>query len=740
MKNPIHLKWSGCATRRFAATTLLASSTLGFAVPAAIDSFLTGGDDYVTGVENLAGQGPAALGFSGIWEEAYFGAQSPSVIAEGLSYTDGTNSVASAGGAIQYPGGGFGRAGRVLSAPYGNATSGSVYFAVMIQPDSIGAGYRGIEFHNGSLGDGDRKLQIAIGEGGIGASDNHFVVQLFNNPADGFAGDLGEGDTNVNFFVGKFTFSTLPDGDSLELWRNPSDLTSEVDSGPPTFSKSGFDLQIDRVALARFNDVDGFKADEIRFGTTWSDVTTAIDLTDTDGDGLPDFYEQAIIDHAAQQDPPVILTFADIKGPEDAPATSDYDNDGSTDADEYANNTDPTNPDTDGDGLTDGQEATLGTNPLVADTDGDGLSDGAEVNIHETNPLVADTDGDGENDGLEVFQGTNPTDPASSSALLGLALIDGLRDDSLYSTPLTVQTIETGFGDNESEWNAGYAYVNAGKLYLMLTGNLQSNFNKLEIFIDSKPGGSSTFEFPMFENDGASAMNGMVFDTGFAPDYHLIARRGFSQFDLNFADLGTTFFSQHSNVFGGSATGRGITGTGPGNTMPIRVGYNGSNTAGIGGDAGVAADQEAAAAVTTGLELCIDLADLGNPVGPIKLMVLQNNGDHNFLSNQSLAGLPVGSGNLGNPAEVNFSTIEGDQFFTVGLNPVHLFPGNTAIRFTAQGLTPGADYIVESGTMLNDFEDVTGSEFTATGSVQVITLSVNTSEFPAAFFRVKELP
>jgi hypothetical protein len=230
-------------------------------------------------------------------------------------------------------------------------------------------------------------------------------------------------------------------------------------------------------------------------------------------------------------------------------------------------------------------------------------------------------------------------------------------------------------------------------------------------------------------------MNGMIFDAGFAPDYHLIARRGFAKFDLNFANLDTKAFSELFDVFGGKDSGRGITGTGPGNAMPVRVGYDGSNIHGIGGNPENAAQQGAAADVTTGLELCIDLADLGNPVGFIKVMVLQSNQNHDYLSNQSLAGLPVGTGNLGNPAIIDFRSFEGEQFFSVGLNPVHLFPDHSAIRFTVRDLTPGDYCVVQSGTTLNDFEDTFG--FNPTGSVHVITLFINPGEVPAAFFRVK---
>lgn len=745
MKSPTSCQSGRRLPRHLAIPIFLATAAGAHAVPTVTDSFLTGGSNYAVGTTNLVGQGPAALGFTGNWLEAYGGAQSPDVIASGLSYTAGAHTVAGTGGAVEYPLGGNGRAGRLLSTAFNNSTAGTVYFSVMMQADSTGEGYRGIEMHGGGFDDGaNRKLQIVTGEGGVGDSPSNYVVRLFNNSVDGFAGDLGPADTNVNFFIGKITFSTTGGEDGISIWRNPTDLTSEAGSGAADFFKFGFDLQIDRVSLARFNEADGFQADEIRFGTTWRDVTTVIDTTDTDGDGLPDSYEQEIIDF----DPlDAVVDLTHVAGPNNAPATTDFDGDGASDAKEFIDQTNATNPDSDGDGLTDGQEdnggiffsaGRTGSDPLDSDSDDDGLRDGPEVNTHFTNPNIADTDGDLENDGLEVFQGTDPVSSTSSSANLGLVFVDGTRDAALYSTPVAVQTIETGFGDNGSEWNAAYSYVHGGRLHLLFTGNLESNFNKLEIFIDSRPGGSTTFTSA--GNDGANVMDGMKFDTDFAPDYHLIARRGSTKFDLDIANLATQASSVLSDIFGGGDSGSGISGTGPANTMPIRAGYNGSNTAGIGGNAGSPADQAAATAVTTGLELSIDLADLGNPTGPIKVMLLQNNNDHTFLSNQTLAGLPVGTGNLGTPATVDFSTLAGDQFFTVGRGPVHLMSGNTEIRFTAEGLTKGVSYVAQDSTKLDEFMNVNGSEFTATGAVQVITLPVSPGIVPKRFFRVKSLP
>src|SRR5262245_54783489 len=133
--------------------------------------------------------------------------------------------------------------------------------------------------------------------------------------------------------------------------------------------------------------------------------------------------------------------------------------------------------------------------------------------------------------------------------------VDGTRD-AVYGGALAVQTVDTGFGDANpnggSELDAGYGLIDSGNLYLMLTGNLEANFNKLEIFIDSKPGGQNVFDSS--GNDGAGAMDGLVFDAGFTADYHLIARRGNDsgndKFDLDFANLVAQSASGYLDILG----------------------------------------------------------------------------------------------------------------------------------------------------------------------------------------------
>ena len=259
--------------------------------------------------------------------------------------------------------------------------------------------------------------------------------------------------------------------------------------------------------------------------------------------------------------------------------------------------------------------------------------------------------------------------PASAAIV-----VDGSKDAS-YGSALAVQTVDTEFGDpSGSELDAAYAKVWGGRLYLLLTGNLEGNFNKLDIFIDSKAGGENVLSGAP-GNDGTGVMAGLKFDAGFTADYGIIARHGNDngndKFDLDFSELGTANYSSYQDFLVGSGqNGVGTTGaptatggTG-GNASPISAGMDNTNVLGVvGGTA--AADPVAAAAVTTGLELSIDLADIGSPVvgDTIQISAMVNNGSHDFLSNQFLGGLPAGTGNLG-ISSPDLTTFAGDQFFS----------------------------------------------------------------------------
>jgi uncharacterized protein (TIGR03382 family) len=262
---------------------------------------------------------------------------------------------------------------------------------------------------------------------------------------------------------------------------------------------------------------------------------------------------------------------------------------------------------------------------------------------------------------------------ALAAPALAVPVVDGSIVGDGYGDALSVQTVQTQFGDNLSELNAAYGVIDSGRLFLSLTGNLEDNFNKLEIFIDSAPGGENVFSGTP-GNDGTGVMTGLTFDAGFEADYHLILRRGFAgspTFDVDYAVLGTPDFSFYPDVFGGASEGAGATGTGA-NAFPIEIGYDNSNMAGIGGGDG-AADQAAALAVETGIEFSIDLADLGGPTGAFRVMAFINGSNHDFASNQFLGGLTPPQGNLGGDGMGNFTGVvdfdlndfAGEQFFIV---------------------------------------------------------------------------
>jgi len=279
-------------------------------------------------------------------------------------------------------------------------------------------------------------------------------------------------------------------------------------------------------------------------------------------------------------------------------------------------------------------------------------------------------------------------------------VLDGTRD-ATYSLR-TVQTVETQFGDANpnggSELDAAWAQIDGGTLYLMLTGNLENNFNKLNIFIDSVAGGQNQLQNadgsggnnPI--NDGwAGKYAGFTFDAGFEADYMLILRNGNfggDRFDIDYAVIGggALAFEAASMVFGPSLTGSNS------NALPlagIGVAHDRSNTAGVLGGTN-AADQTAAAAVTTGIELAIPLSALGNPdPQDIKVSAMINGSNHDYLSNQFLGGLPAGQGNLGGDGAGGFNGTVGqinlnnypntDQFFTVVPEPTSVALASLAL-------------------------------------------------------------
>jgi len=265
--------------------------------------------------------------------------------------------------------------------------------------------------------------------------------------------------------------------------------------------------------------------------------------------------------------------------------------------------------------------------------------------------------------------------------------VDGTLDAD-YGAALATQTTQTQFGDatdgnidftNGSELDGIYARKIGSWLYIFVSGNLQSNFNKLELFFDSKSGGQNRLrgDNPNVDFDGLNRMgdngggNGLTFDSGFDADYWLGITNGDGgsghRLFVNYAELLTNGGGSGYYVGEGFAGG---TGTLSGGTNPygIRVSINNSNTAGVIGGC----DASSGAGVTTGVEIYIHddaLGIVGVPTDAkeIKITAMVNGGGHDFLSNQVMASLPTGTCNLGEPRDVDFGTFAGDQFVTLSL-------------------------------------------------------------------------
>ncbi len=316
----------------------------------------------------------------------------------------------------------------------------------------------------------------------------------------------------------------------------------------------------------------------------------------------------------------------------------------------------------------------------------------------------------------------------ASSTLAG-PTINGILDLD-YGGPLAVQSVETNFGDSSGgltsggELDAGYAVIEGDRLYVMLTGNIENNFNKLSVFIDSVPGGENVLtNTPQYDvNNVSQNFGGLTFDAGFTADYHLFGRWG--------GGNGNTFEVDIADRAGGGNALVGVNGAAaslgagtpiqvgvinPGNngmnnagnrtltgflTSPMNFGFDNNNSGGVDEcntpamSGCQAANAVAALAVTTGFEFSVALADIGNPSPgtQIKIHAVYGNGDNNYHSNQTLAGLPAGSINLGGDgiggftgslSGVNFNNFAGNQYFEITVPRVVPEPGTFTITAMA---------------------------------------------------------
>jgi hypothetical protein len=247
-----------------------------------------------------------------------------------------------------------------------------------------------------------------------------------------------------------------------------------------------------------------------------------------------------------------------------------------------------------------------------------------------------------------------------------------------YGTPVSIQTVNTGFGNsttgnsqvaNGSELDAAYSYLSGNTLNLLITGNLESSFNKLVLFIDNGSGSGQNVI-----SGGANLpgqYTGFTFDTGFSASHYIIANGGGSPYGY-YVDAGDLISNQGGYV--GGNNGQGALSGGSYASGLVAAAINNSNVAGVNGEpSATLADPMTA---QFGMEFAINLSWLNLAAGTtsIRITAFINGAGHDYASNQFLGGLPAFTGNLGgngsgtytgNLSGINLNNFAGDQFFTV---------------------------------------------------------------------------
>lgn len=249
------------------------------------------------------------------------------------------------------------------------------------------------------------------------------------------------------------------------------------------------------------------------------------------------------------------------------------------------------------------------------------------------------------------------------------AQLDGMNIGA-GMTLLGVQDTPTGFGNatgggqdsaGGGELDSMWASLGGGTLNVSIAGNIEGNFNKMLIFLDTKAGGENTLlgDNVMGGFNEINNMAGMTFDAGFSPDYAV-------QFEI-----GAGFFSVRMADLQGNTGGDIWTGGGPGDLPMVNAaggfgvtfGWDNSNVLGVDG-----ASAAGALTATTGFELSFDtLTSFGDgALSTVGMMAIYGNSGLDFMSNQVLgdAGLG-GAGNLGNVSQFDFGSVAGNQFSVI---------------------------------------------------------------------------
>jgi len=160
---------------------------------------------------------------------------------------------------------------RAFSTTYG--TDGTTLWAsyLMAAPSYAASTWRGVAFGNGpGTGNTEYVLDIAWDGHGTGGMTANQVI-LFNRPAwTGTGTSYTPTADATNLMLMKFAFGA-DDDDSVTLWINPADVSSEAALGAG-WTLSGHDFAFNRLWTEDSAAGTGTTIDEFRLGNTLGDV------------------------------------------------------------------------------------------------------------------------------------------------------------------------------------------------------------------------------------------------------------------------------------------------------------------------------------------------------------------------------------------------------------------------------------------------------------------------------------
>ncbi len=222
---------------------------------------------------------PTVSGYTGDWTGIDFGNVKPAISTGSLTYSDPLY-LGSSGDKVGVPNnttggeivaGNSGRVYRLLDSSLAvtNATTGTRYLSFLFQNgrETGATTYQMLDLYNTNTADANRNFTAGLTTNG-GNTGNAYDFGV--NEAYTSTGVTAN--TAVHLFVVKFTLSATAGQDSVTVWIDPTLGIGEPSVGGTTVS--GKTIQFDRLSLS---DYDGNSAawDEIRWGTTFADVTVA---------------------------------------------------------------------------------------------------------------------------------------------------------------------------------------------------------------------------------------------------------------------------------------------------------------------------------------------------------------------------------------------------------------------------------------------------------------------------------